>query len=137
MSQPTNQPDRTVLIIDDEIFIRQSLRDYLEDHGWSVLEAESSEQALNLLKSQSPRVAIVDIRLGGMDGDDFIRHALPEKPGMAFVVYTGSPEYLLPLDLKSEPRVSDYVLRKTVSQLNEIEQELGRLIQLRQNQGIK
>lgn len=128
-----SQPEKFVLIIDDESVIRQSLRDYLEDHGWRVQEAESSEQALNIVESRSPPVAIVDIRLGGMDGDDFIRRALLMKPGMAFTVYTGSPEYLLPADLKSEPNVSKNVLRKTVSQLTEIEQELDRLVRLKNN----
>ena len=67
--------ERSILIVDDEETIRQSLIDYFEDRLWRVIEAESGEAALKMLDSESPPGAIVDIRLGGMFGDTFIREA--------------------------------------------------------------
>ncbi len=41
-----NEPIKTVLIVDDETFIRQSFVDYFEDHLWETIEATSGEHAL-------------------------------------------------------------------------------------------
>jgi DNA-binding NtrC family response regulator len=119
---------KTVLIIDDEIFIRQSFADYFEDHLWFTLQAESAEQALQLLETETPQGAIVDIRLGGMDGDAFIREAHQKKPDMVFVVCTGSPEYDVPHDLLQLPSVSSRIFRKPVVDMAEVKQELSRLL---------
>ena len=119
---------KTVLVVDDEIFIRQSFADYFEDRLWHPLEAESGEQALEILEKESPHGDIVDIRLGGMDGDTFIREACLKKPKTAFVICTGSPEYDVPSDLLRLPCVSDQVFRKPVTHMAGLEEELLRLI---------
>jgi DNA-binding NtrC family response regulator len=123
-----NELTKTVLVVDDEIFIRQSFIDYFEDRLWRPLEAKSGEQALALLEKESPHGAIVDIRLGGMDGDAFIREACLKKPKTAFVICTGSPEYDVPSDLLRLPGVSEQVFRKPVTHMVGLEEELLRLI---------
>ncbi len=123
-----NEPIKTVLIVDDETFIRQSFSDYFEDHLWQTLQAESGEQAMEILEKESPEGAVVDIRLGGMDGDDFIRKAYKKKPKMAFVICTGSPEYDVPADLLKLPCVSNHLFRKPVTDMTELEMELLLLI---------
>ena len=119
---------KTVLIIDDEKSIRQSFADWFEDRQWTPFEAESGERALEILKAESLDCAIVDIRMGGMTGDDFIREASRKKPDMVFVVCTGSPEYNLPDDLLALPRVSAKIFKKPVTQFDELEETLLRLI---------
>ncbi len=119
---------KTILIVDDETFIRQSFADYFEDHLWRPLQAESGERALEILGKDSPDGAIVDIRMGGMDGNAFIREAHGRKPTMAFVICTGSPEYDVPSDLKERARVSSRLFRKPVTDMGELEKELRRLI---------
>ncbi len=120
---------KTVLIVDDEAFIRQSLADYFEDNLWKTLQAESGEQALELLERGSPAGAIVDIRLPGMDGNCFIREAAKKKTYMAFLVCTGSPEYDVPVDLQKLPCVSNRLFRKPVTDMTELEKELICLIE--------
>ncbi|MCP4577878.1 MAG: response regulator [Deltaproteobacteria bacterium] len=120
--------EKTVLIVDDEMFIRQSFTDYFEDLLWRPLAAESGEQALKILETVSPHGAIVDIRLGGMDGDAFIREAIRKKPKTAFVICTGFPEYDVPADLLELPCVSDQVFRKPVTDMKKLEKEILRLI---------
>lgn len=119
---------KTVLIVDDEIIIRQSFMDYFEDRLWRVLEADSGEQALEIMEKESPQAAIVDIRLGGMDGNAFIRDAYRKKPKTAFVICTGSPEYDLPADLQKLPGVSGHVFRKPVTDMAKLEGDLLRLL---------
>lgn len=120
---------KTVLIVDDEINIRQSFADYFEDKLWHTLQAESGEQALAMLEKESPDCAIVDIRMGGMDGDTFIREASGKWPKMAFVVCTGSPEYVdIPADLRKLTSVSHHVFRKPMTNMAELEEEFLQLI---------
>ena len=87
-----NNGTQTVLVLDDETVVRESLVDYFEDCGWRVIPAVSGEAALELLERESPDGALVDMRLPGMSGDVFIREAHRLRPSLAFIIVTGSPE---------------------------------------------
>ena len=56
----------TVLVVDDEKNIRRTLRMILEGEGYAVSEAESAEQALEVLQAEPTDLGIFDIRLPGM-----------------------------------------------------------------------
>ena len=60
----------TVLVVDDEKNIRRTLEMVLGGEGYRVLEAESAEQALELIRNprQPVDVAILDLKLPGMSG---------------------------------------------------------------------
>jgi DNA-binding NtrC family response regulator len=58
----------TVLVVDDEANIRRALRNSLEPEGYAVLDAETAERALEVLAAEPVDLAILDIRLPGMDG---------------------------------------------------------------------
>ena len=67
--RPGVEPGKqTVLVVDDEKNIRKTLRMVLESEGYAVAEAESAEQALEILRSEPVDLGIFDIRLPGMDG---------------------------------------------------------------------
>ncbi len=59
---------QTILVVDDEKNIRRTLRMVLETEGYAVLEAESAEQALDLLQAEPLDLGVFDVRLPGMDG---------------------------------------------------------------------
>ena len=84
-----NDAVKKVLIVDDESVIRQSFMDYFEDRLWHPVGADSGEQALEVLEAEAPHGAVVDIRLRGMNGDEFIRKAYQRKPETAFVIGRG------------------------------------------------
>ncbi len=119
---------KTILILDDEPAVCKSFADYFEDRLWHPIQAENAEGALKLLGDESPAAAVVDILLPGMDGNDFIRKAYRQKPEMAFVVCTGSPEYVVPSDLLELPCVSSRLFKKPITNLAELENELIRTI---------
>ena len=121
---------KSILILDDEPNVRQSLADYFEDRLWRPIQAESGEEALELLETEQPVAVIVDIRLPGMDGSTFIRQALKRYVRMVFVIYTGSPEYVVTPDLLNVSRVSERLFRKPVRDLGELEKEDLRLAEL-------
>ncbi len=85
-----------VLVLDDEEPVRNSLTAFLEDEGLEVVGAGSGEQALAIVAAQQLDVAVVDIRLPGMNGNDFILHAHSLAPDLQFLIYTGSANYSMP-----------------------------------------
>lgn len=56
-----------VLIVDDEQDIVSFMKDFLQDHGYDVLAAYNSKEALQLLKGE-PDIIILDVMMPGMDG---------------------------------------------------------------------
>ena len=59
---------KTVLIVDDEEGIRESLTGIFEDEGYEVLSAPSSEEALKTIKERTPDIIFLDVWLPEMDG---------------------------------------------------------------------
>lgn len=120
---------RKILIVDDSVFIRQSFADYFEDNLWIVFQAESGERALELLEREVVDCAIIDIRLGGMDGNTLIEQILKKNFKMVFVICTGSVEYIIPPVLLEKSCVSKKVFIKPVSDMGEIKRELIQLLE--------
>ena len=58
----------SILIVDDEAGIRQSLKGVLEDEGYKVTAVESGETCLETLRRRSFDVILLDIWLPGIDG---------------------------------------------------------------------
>ncbi len=123
-----NKQLKNVLILDDDEAVRESLADFFEDRGWQVMSAETAEIAIDMLRQGSPNGAVVDIRLPGMDGNEFIREVYRRNTSMACVLCTGSPEYDLPADLLKLSCVSNHVFRKPVTDMAELEKELLRFM---------
>ncbi len=61
-----------ILVVDDEEHIRELIRFYLDKEGFSVLEAENGEIALDLLENEYVDLAIVDIMMPVMNGFDLV-----------------------------------------------------------------
>jgi DNA-binding NarL/FixJ family response regulator len=66
-----------LLIADDHEIVREGLRALLELQGWKVVaEAVNGEDAVKKAKETNPDIAIIDIRLPGMDGIEAARQIL-------------------------------------------------------------
>ena len=118
----------TLLVLDDEDAIRESFCDYFEDYGFQILSADSGEAALALLKHETPDAAIVDIRMGGMSGEDFIFKAIEQRPNCVYIICTGSPDYRQTEDLKKCPQVSDVIFNKPVTDLRWLQDEITQMV---------
>ena len=121
---------KTLLILDDEHVVRQSFVDYFEDKSWRVVQAETAEQALTMLKTEQPSAALVDIRLPGIDGNMFIREVISQELKMAFIICSGSPSYNVPSDLQKHMNVSDTFFRKPVDNFEALEQDVLQTIEM-------
>jgi DNA-binding response OmpR family regulator len=80
-----------LLIVDDEPNVRLNFRITLETEGYEIFEARSGEQAVQLLATHSFALAILDMRMPGMDGLELlakIRESGIRVPAMIVTAYS-------------------------------------------------
>jgi CheY-like chemotaxis protein/anti-sigma regulatory factor (Ser/Thr protein kinase) len=79
-----------LLLVDDEVLIREVLAEDLSDRGYEVIQAESGESALALLDGdQDVDLIISDLSMPAMDGVSLIRAAQARKPRLPAILLTG------------------------------------------------
>jgi DNA-binding NarL/FixJ family response regulator len=109
----------TLLIVDDETVLPELIRDYLEDEtDFDILIASSGEEGLDQLDSQRPDICMVDMRLPGINGNQFIQQALEKHPECKFIIHTGSIDYKVPLELQEKGITERSILFKPVTGLH-------------------
>ena len=80
---------KKVLVLEDESSIRSFIVINLRRAGYQVVEAESGEQALELLSQHSDvRVALLDIMLPGIDGFEVCRRIRATNPTIGIIMLT-------------------------------------------------
>ena len=82
----------SLLIVDDEVPIRQLLREFFQKKRFEILEAENGEQAVELTKAHHPSVVLLDVVMPGMDGLATLRKLLEIDPNLGIVMATGCQE---------------------------------------------
>lgn len=80
---------KTLLIIDDEKRMTDSLRDLLGPHGFAVTTANSGEAAVEELRQRSYPVVVTDLRMQGLGGLDVMRFIHEHAPKTLVIVITG------------------------------------------------
>jgi DNA-binding response OmpR family regulator len=93
----SNEPDaasqpQTILIVEDEIFIRLALADDLAEAGFCIFQAAGAEEALQVLQSSLPiDVMITDIRMpGALDGLELAMRARTAWPELRILLLSGN-----------------------------------------------
>lgn len=80
---------RSVLVVDDERIVRESLCERLELEGHYAIGAEDAETALEILRDESIHIVVIDVNLPGMNGLDLLKRAIEVSPGTSAVIMTG------------------------------------------------
>ena len=80
---------QTILVIDDEENIRNSLSEILQDEGYTVVNTEKGEKGLQILRQQEIDLVFLDIQLGGMNGMDVLKKIKEEWPGLEVLIISG------------------------------------------------
>ncbi len=78
-----------ILIVDDEPEIREELAEYLTGKGYRVIVAGDGPEGLAKFRAEACDLAITDMKMPGMAGDEVIRHLREIAPGLPVVVLTG------------------------------------------------
>jgi DNA-binding response OmpR family regulator len=80
-----------VLVVDDDINVRDVLRRYLENAGYRVVLADTGEDALRLAGTVEPDLVVLDLMLPGIDGFEVCR-ALRRRGPVPVVMLTARGE---------------------------------------------
>jgi DNA-binding NtrC family response regulator len=80
-----------VLVVDDEAVVRSGIGRVMERQGLAVRLAASSEEALQLMAEEPFAVALLDIRMPGMDGVELLKHIRRSHPQTMVIMITGYP----------------------------------------------
>lgn len=89
MHEPDNCGARpTILCVDDEPSVLQSLERLFRRAGWRVLRAASGDEALALLQQEAVDVLVCDHAMPGMPGTEVLRRAKNTSPGAARILLT-------------------------------------------------
>ncbi len=114
-----------VLVVEDETILAEAIATYLERHGYATAMAPSGEEGVRFTEETSPDVAVVDIRLPGIDGLEVLRRIRDVSPSTEVIMMTahasvasaveamrrGALDYLnKPLDLEELRVVVDKAL---------------------------
>jgi two-component system nitrogen regulation response regulator NtrX len=79
----------SILIVDDEPSIVQSLKGLLRDEGFDVMTAPNGYEALKTIESDSPDLVLLDIWMPGMDGIETLKEIKANNPYIQVIIITG------------------------------------------------
>jgi CheY-like chemotaxis protein len=110
------EPDaeRRILIVDDEPIIAHTASRILTKSGFHSLAVGSAEEALELIISWIPHLAIIDVQLPGINGVDLAIRMRSDCPGCKLVLLTGLVDFTALLRGSQRAKYSFDVLMKPV-----------------------
>lgn len=99
-----------ILVVDDELSIRLTVTEMLTRDGYQVILAENGQAALNLIATQGFDLALIDLKLGDMEGTEVLEALHHQSPETIVIMLTahGSLESAVTA-LRQE--VHDYLLK--------------------------
>jgi DNA-binding NtrC family response regulator len=77
-----------ILVVDDERIVRESLRDWLSDAGYTVHAAAGGQEALEIMESNDVLILVADLKMPGMDGIELMKKARELQPGICTIIMT-------------------------------------------------
>jgi DNA-binding NtrC family response regulator len=99
-----------LLIVDDEVIMRESLAGWLERDGHTVKTAASGEGALKLCKETRFDILLVDIKMEGMNGLEVLRRVKDIDPDVSVVMITAYGSIATAIEAMKNG-ASDYMLK--------------------------
>ncbi|MFO7965731.1 MAG: sigma-54 dependent transcriptional regulator [Desulfobacterales bacterium] len=99
-----------ILIVDDELILRESLADWLSRDGYKTDTAASGEEALNKIKDTRYDVMFVDIKMPGISGLELLKEVKSEDPDVAVVMITAYGSISTAIEAMKDG-ASDYLLK--------------------------
>ena len=126
-----NSENASVLVVDDEAAIRYSVSKTLQRVGYTVREAVSGEDALEIIRTEPFDVVLTDIRMPpGLDGVELIRRIKDTDPDTIVILMTAYPS--LPTAVEGlRLGAHDYLIKPSSSQ--DIRQSVARGVERSRN----
>jgi len=83
--------NKKILVVDDDNRILESLKDILESEGYTVETTKTGEEAVKRNKNNFFDMALLDIKLPGIQGTELLEILHRESPRMVKIMMTGFP----------------------------------------------
>jgi len=80
-----------VLIVDDESYIRELIRETLRGRQYSAGTAANGVEALDILSREAFDIVVTDVVMPGMEGLELVKQIRRQYPGVRIIVLTGYP----------------------------------------------
>jgi two-component system phosphate regulon response regulator OmpR len=90
MERPMQIPKATILVVDDELEVREVLVEYFDGHGYAMRAAENAASARALAEREALDLALIDINMPGEDGLSLARYLRERHPRTAIVMLTSA-----------------------------------------------
>lgn len=84
----TDRTDFKILVVDDELALRDSLNEWLSEENYTVDMAASGQEALEKLAAEPFHLMLTDIKMPGIDGVELLRQAHKAHPDLTVVMMT-------------------------------------------------
>ena len=81
---------RTILVIDDETVVRESMAIYLEDSGFNVIQAVNGREGVSMFVEFNPDLVLCDLRMPEMDGMAVLTKLNEIAPDTPIIVVSGA-----------------------------------------------
>jgi putative two-component system response regulator len=81
--------DKSILVVDDEKAIRESISDFLEDTGCKPDTAANGREAVEMIRSKKYDAVIMDLNMPEMDGFEVLERIVPENTNLPIIVLSG------------------------------------------------
>ncbi len=81
-----------ILLVEDEEPIRKFVKINLEREGYTVFEAGSGEEGIDIARSKQPQIVVLDIMLPGVDGFAVCKVLRKEFPNLGIIMLTAKAE---------------------------------------------
>jgi two-component system, cell cycle sensor histidine kinase and response regulator CckA len=122
--EPARLGADSILLVEDEVFVREVAWEVLSAAGYRVLSAKNAEEALEIHASQSVRLLLTDVILPGVNGFVLAKRLKQENPGLKVLLVTGYAEQMSVIEAAEEKYLakpfSAEMLVRTVRQMLEI-----------------
>ena len=91
-SQPARQTTKSVLVVDDEEYIRDTVGRTLQGEGFLVTTACGGAEALELMREHVPDLVLLDLKMPGMDGAATLKKIRETHGAIPVIIITGFPD---------------------------------------------
>ena len=86
---PENSHAPSILLVDDDVTLRERLARALRERGFDVRTAGSADEAMEQTRADSPEMAVIDLRMPGKSGLELLREMREHDPATRILVLTG------------------------------------------------
>lgn len=86
---PEETTSGSILVVDDEKGVRDSLQLVLEYEGYRILKASTGQEGLDKVEAGEPEVILLDVKMPGLDGLEVLERLKPAETGRVVVMISG------------------------------------------------